>query len=191
MHSANTAHSPVRRSPRSASAFLVAVVLAPALLSSCGEPPRRAPAASDAPAAATGGGAGGDGTAIAGEPIRLAGRVRLLGDLASATPPAALFINLRASEALGNFPILSTKVVLDDPGARVDDDGALSLPFVVTGANGMGTSTVLDSSILPADYDLEALYDPTGYLMEDEGKVRSRLAIDGHDLDGLVIEVGG
>jgi hypothetical protein len=191
MHSATTVPTPVRRSFRSASVLLVTVLLAPALLTACGEPPRRVPAATDASPAATGGAARADGTTVAGEPIRLAGRVRLLGDLASATPPAALFINLRASEALGNFPILSTKVVLDDPGARVDDDGALSLPFVVTGANGMGTSTVLDSSILPADYDLEALYDPTGYLMEDEGKVRSRLAIDGHDLDGLVIEVGG
>lgn len=175
------------RAPRSAPARLMAALLIPALLCACGDPPRRVPA----PAAATPEAAGAEGTAVAGEPIRLSGRVRLVGDLAASAPPAAVYVNLRASEALGNFPILSVKIELDAPDWRIDDDGALSLPFEVTGANGMGTTTVLDSRVLPADFDLEALFDPTGYLMEDEGKVRGRLAIAGHDLDGLVIEVGG
>lgn len=165
------------------------------VVAACGDPPRRAPVggeAGGAPANATPGAATGPGQGGAveqGEPIDLRGEVHVLGELATDVPAeAVVFVSLKARSG-PPMPLLSKKA--DLAGVALRDDGTLVVPFVVTGADTMGMGNELTSAQLTDEYDLEVIFDPTGGLMDKSVQTRARIPIDGHDLDGIVIEVGG
>ena len=165
---------------------------------SCGEPPRRTPTgdagtttapaptagtpSAGAPTGAMPPGHGGAGM-VEGEPIDLSGSVRLTGSFSTPPENATVFVSLKPRGT--QMPLLSKR--LDFAGVEPTEDGALVLPFHVTGADAMGTTTVLTSAQLPPEYDLEALFDPTGGLTDPTVLVRRRIELDGHALDGLEI----
>lgn len=183
---------------------LAALFAASALFAvSCGEPPRSTPGGAGAGAPSGGhppmtdsNGSGVTGSipiagagAEQGEPIHLRGEVRVLGDLAVDVPAdAALFVNLKVRGG-PTMPLLSKKA--DLASVTTDADGALVVPFELTGEDTMGMGKVLTSAQLDGEFDLEVIFDPTGGLMDKSVQTRSRLPIDGHDLEGLVLTVGG
>lgn len=162
---------------------------------SCGEPPRRTP---------TEGGAGSNPTStttagttdtkpVEDGPISFTGTVRLMGATASAPEGAAVYVNLKPRGQM--MPVLSQRVEVAE--AVTQDDGTLLLNFAVDGSHAMMVQETLTTGSLAklmpgaTDFDLEAVYDPTGGLTDPTVRVRQSIPVDGFQLDDLVIEVGG
>lgn len=162
-------------------------LLALTLLASCGEPPRRTPVGGAQPTAPSA--APVEGAPVQGEPVDLRGEIHVVGDLALDVPDGAVvFVSLKAREG-PPMPLLARKAELD--GAQRREDGALIVPFALTGTDTMGMGGEVTSAQLTDSYDLEVIFDPTGGLTDASAQTRARIPVDGHDLDGLVIEVGG
>ncbi len=156
-------------------AALALSLLSSLLLGGCERPPAAVPGS---PAAASSGAAavhGGEPSAVAESTASVPkplyrGQVRLTGDLAQAAAPAVLFVQVKPRGQ--NVPLLIRKYDLADPAlpAAVKDERRFD--FELTHDDTMTGQPL--SAPLVGELDIEALFDPTGGLIDKSVQVRQR-----------------